>query len=513
MRTRATIAVSLFLTLLTPIVLGLLVPLVGASSHREAPLIANDPAADSTDFYMMRSADDDKTVTFIANYIPLQPRYGGPNFHHPSDDVLYEVKIDNDGDAAADIIYQFRFRSERRPSAVGGPAGDTYLYNDGPISSLNDPNLLFRQTYQVTRVDVGGGKHDSHSRSRTTVIANGQVVPAFIGKQSYCDGPADNDPKDPKPCDEATAKANYEAIAKSAIVSGSNGTKVFVGPRQEAFYVDLSKIFDLARLGTLGYGKPSNDTAEFNVTTLALQVPISQLTVNNDPVIGAWTTASRQRTQVIRKDNVRINSGPWVQVSRLGAPLVNEVVIGAKDKDKFNATEPKDDVANFAGYVVNPRIVKILNALYGLGLKETGRGDLVQAFVSGIPGVNRPKNLDAATLKGAGEMLRLNTAIPITPPDKRSDLGILGVLQGNLDAQGFPNGRRVTDDVVDAELSALTLKCNGVNESGVGATLFDASGNLACTGIVLGDGVDKSGLNFLSSFPFLPTPHSGTESD
>jgi hypothetical protein len=493
MKGRLYATLALTLTLLTPVVLGLLAPLVGASSHREAPLIARDPSADGTDFYMFRSPDKPDTVTFIANYIPLQPRYGGPNFHHPADEVRYAVKIDNNGDAEADIVYQFRFWSERRPSAVGGPAGDTYLYNDGPISSLQDGNLLYRQYYELTRTDINGKQHKS------TVVGQGQVVPAFIGKQSYCEG------IDPKPCTEATAKTNYEMISASAVSATSEGGQVFVGPRQEAFYVDLGKVFDLARLGTLGFGTPSNDTAEFNVTTLAIQTPISKLTADGDPVIGAWTTASRQSINIIGRDGQVKSRGPWMQISRLGSPLVNEVVIGAKDKDKFNASEPKNDVKNFGDYVVNPRIVKILNVLYGLGLKETGRGDLVQAFVSGIPGVNRP-----AKLTVAGEMLRLNTAIPVTDPAKRSDLGILGVLQGNLDAQGFPNGRRVTDDVTDAELSALTLKCNGVDE-GFGPTLFDANGQLACTGIVLGDGVDKSGLDFRASFPYLPTPHSGTE--
>jgi hypothetical protein len=309
-------------------------------------------------------------------------------------------------------------------------------------------------------------------------------------------------------CTEAQAKANYEGIvAGQAVIATGEGGQVYVGPRQESFYVDLSGVFDLAQFDK------TNDTTEFNVTSLAIQVPIAKLLnpANNDPVIGAWTKANRQQTQIIGSNNSRSYRGPFVQVSRLGSPLVNEVVIGAKDKDKFNASPPKDDVKNFGDYVVKPRLAKILNAIFGLNLNDGTqgklRGDLVQAFVTGIPGVNRSK-----TLTVGGEMLRLNTSVPVTPADMRNDLGVLGVLQGKLDAQGFPNGRRVTDDVVDAELSAITLNCNGKDE-GFGPGIIDANGNVACTGVVLSDGVDKSGLNFLPAFPYLPTPHSGSETD
>jgi Domain of unknown function (DUF4331) len=506
MRTRATLAIGLVLAMLTPLFAGLFAPLVGASSHREAPLIANDPAADGTDFYMFRSPDDpngQNTVTLLANYIPLQPRYGGPNFHHPADEVLYSIKIDNDGDAQADIVYQFRFMSRRFPLAQGQAAGDTYLYNSGSITALDDPNLLFRQYYTVTRIDVdkkwGARWEASHDGKRNTkVIASGQVMPAFVGKESYCPTGSAFPPN--PACTEAAAKTNYENIVKSAIYGTKEGGQVFVGPRTESFYVDLAKVFDLARLGSLGYGAPTNNTAEFNITSLAIKVPVKLLLnpKNNDPVIGGWTTSSRRATQIIGANNERRYSGPWRQVSRLGSPLVNEVVIGAKDKDKFNAVEPKDDVNNFGGYVVNPRLAAILNILYPgvLNAKQSGRGDLVQIFVSGIPGLTRSK-----TLTGPGEMLRLNTATPVTPADSRSDLGVVG-----NDPQGFPNGRRVTDDVTDIELTAVSWSsCSGPSE-GFGSTL-------PCTGVALGDGVGKDGLNFLPNFPYLPTPHSGTEAD
>jgi hypothetical protein len=511
MHKKATIAIGLVVAMLTPLLAGLFAPLVGASSHREAPLIANDPAADGTDFYMFRSPDKPDSVTLLANYIPLQARYGGPNFHHPADEVLYSVKIDNNGDAEADIVYQWFFRSERRGSVLGGGAGDTYLYNDGSITSLNDANLLFRQTYDLYRIDVDktkGQMWPDGTKGVRTLVAKGQVAPAFVGKESFCPGSAGSTfPPNPA-CTEDAAKANYEAIAASAIVNTSEGGKAFVGPRTESFYVDLAKVFDLARLGSLGYGAPSNNTAEFNITTLAIQVPISKLTKNGDPVIGGWTTASRQNTEIIRPGNVRARTGSFIQVSRLGMPLVNELVIGAKDKDKFNNSEPKDDVANFGGYVVNPRLAKILNALYapvfsgGNAILTANRGDLVQIFVTGIPGLTRSANLTRG-----GEMLRLNTSIaPATTPND------LGALAG--DTAGFPNGRRVTDDVVDVELTAvISNKCTGTDPV---PALQKFGPTLPCTnalGGFLGDGVGKDGLNFLTSFPYLPTPHSATEAD
>lgn len=509
MRKNAFVAFGLVVALIVPLAAGLLAPLVGASSHREAPLIANDPTADGTDLYAFRSPDDPSTITILANYIPLQARYGGPNFHHPADEVLYSIKIDNSGDAEADIVYQWRFRSQRIAGLF--PAGDTYLYNQGPITGLQSPNLLFRQYYDLYRIDVDktrGAWWPDGTRGTRTLIASGQVAPAFVGKQSYCGGgPADASPADPTPCDEATAKANYEAIAASAIKSTTDGGKVFVGPRQEGFFVDLSKVFDLARLATLGFGTPANDTAEFNVTTLALQAPIGRLAnpSGTDPVIGIWTTASRQNTTIIRPGNARQYTGNYVQVSRLGMPLVNEVVIGAKDKDKFNASEPKDDVTNFGGYVLNPRLAAILNVLYGVGALTQQRGDLVQIFVTGIPGLTRP-----AALTRGGEMLRLNTAVAVTAGP--NDFGVLGG-----DVQGFPNGRRPVDDVVDVELSAVIFNsCTGASE-GFGPTLpcNNALGSGSTIGR-LGDGVTATtpeAIPFLPSFPYLPTPHSATEAD
>ena len=498
--------VALVLALLTPIALGALAPLANASSHREAPLIANDPAADNTDFYMFRSPEDmttgQKTVTFLANYNPLQAPSGGPNFHHPADDVLHSINIDNDGDAEPDYIYQFRFRTETLGFG-GGKPGDTYLYNAGPINALDDPNLLVRTYYTVTRIVVDPAaevwQEDGIPGQRQEIGA-GQVAPAFVGRFSYC--------PDQNNCTSDIAKANYQRIAASAI-SGTadhvDGGRVWVGPRQEAFYVDLGKVFDLARLAPLNpaYGQPTNYTAGFNVTSIALKVPVANLinSANGDPVVGAWATASRRSMPVMDGDG---GPGPYRQVSRLGNPLVNEVVIGRADKDKFNASAPKDDVANFGGYVLQPRIVAILNLLYKLGLKETNRADLVQIFVTGIPTVTR-----SMTLTVGGEMLRLNTAVDPKAPSARNDLGVIGVLPngGGIDPQGFPNGRRPTDDVTDIELSALTLNCSG-NDEGFGPGIIGPNG-IACTGALVGDGVGRDGLDIGEVFPYLPTPLSG----
>ena len=331
-------------------------------------------------------------------------------------------------------------------------------------------------------------------------VGAGQVAPAFVGRFSYC--------PDQNNCTSDIAKANYQRIAASAIsgtADHTDGGRVWVGPRQEAFYVDLGKVFDLARLAPLNpaYGQPTNYTAGFNVTSIALKVPVANLinSANGDPVIGAWATASRRSMPVMGGDGA---PGPWRQVSRLGNPLVNEVVIGRADKDKFNATQPKDDVANFGGYVLQPRIVAILNLLYKLELKEMNRADLVQIFVTGIPTVTR-----SMTLTVGGEMLRLNSAVDPKAPSARNDLGVIGVLPngGGIDPQGFPNGRRPTDDVTDIALSALTLNCSGNNE-GFGPGIIGPNG-IACTGALVGDGVGRDGLDIGEVFPYLPTPLSG----
>ena len=441
--------------------LGLVAGSALASSHREAPLISEDPGADNTDVYAFVDPNEPDKVVLISNFIPLEEPAGGPNFHKFSDNVLYDINIDNDGDGKAEITYQFAFRTE-----IQNP--DTFLYNTGPITSLDDPDFNIRQSYRVIRRDRG---------VPTVLGSNLTTPPVNIGPRST---------------------PNYEALAAAAVHTLSDGTKVFAGQRDEAFPVDLGSVFDLlglrpfngAHLIPLAPGAGADGTSGFNVHTIALQVPISRL-VTDDPVIGVWSDARRPKVSVLqgggRKPKV---SGPFVQVSRLGMPLVNEVVIPLRFKDRWNSSQPKDD-GHFAPYVIDPEPAALIPVLFPnvfTCAPTVPRNDLVAIFATGIPGLNQPKNVTVA------EMIRLNTSIPPTPLGQRDRLGLLAT-PAQLD--GFPNGRRLEDDVVDIELRALA-----------GATpLGDCNGQSPNQD--LGDGVDGNDLPFLTEFPFMPTPHQG----
>jgi hypothetical protein len=460
-----------------------------ASSHREAPLISEDPSADSTDVYMFTSPDAANTVTLIANYIPLEEPSGGPNFHNFSPSVLYEIKIDNDGDAVEDIIYQFRFRT-----VVGN--GATFLYNTGPIANIDDPNFNVKQFYDVTRVDIA----NNGALTTTVISTNTKVPPARVGPRSVGDINA------------------YAAIAAQAIttvtptIAGTARThKLFAGPRDEGFFLDLGAIFDLINITRIANltADPNAQvavdyTAGFNVHSISIQVPIEALTSNGqlaanadaaNAVIGMWTTASRQKHTVLRRGANPDNHGGFIQVSRLGLPLINEVVIPLSDKDKFNRTEPKDDVANFAGFVVDPELSRALNALYGVTIPATPRNDMV-AVISFLPDpagtaiAGTGAGLTTQTLQPA-DVLRLNVA---TIPTAVTAGNRLGVIAG--DVGGFPNGRRLQDDVVD------------ILERVVGGGILVAGFNISPNNI-LNDGVIQNDVPFLSTFPFLGTPHEG----
>jgi hypothetical protein len=422
-----------------------------ASSHREAPAITEDPVADNTDVYAFVSPDNPDTVTLIANYVPLQEPAGGPNFHRFGDDVAYHINVDNNGDARPDRTYEFRFKTTTRNP-------DSFLYNTGPVTSLDDPDLNIRQTYSVTEI--------RHGR-RTAMAQNLPVAPANIGPRST---------------------PNYDQLAAAANVDLGAGVKSFAGPRDEGFYVDLGSVFDLAGLRPLNQAhaiklppQPGKDgTSGFNVHTIALQIPKARL-VEGDPVLGVWATANRRAVTVRTRTGDQFGSG-WVQVSRLGSPLVNEVVIPLGRKDRFNASEPKDD-AQFAGFVTNPELGRLIPQLYpGVQVPPAPRNDLVSAFLTGVDGLNKPANVKPA------EMLRLNTSIPPSANPNR-----LGVLAG--DNAGFPNGRRVGDDVVDIELRAV-------------AGVLDPKFNVAPNN-QLGDGVDGNDKPYLTTFPYLATPHQG----
>jgi Domain of unknown function (DUF4331) len=445
------------------------------SSHREAPEISKDPVADSTDVYAFVSPDHPDTVTLIANYIPLQLPSGGPNFYEFGDDVLYEIHIDNDGDGRADISYQFRFST-----IVRDPG--TFLYNTGPIGSLSDPNWNRVQTYDVAV--VAGG---SFSRLGSGL----PCPPCNIGPLSTPD---------------------YGGLAAAAVNQLGGGIRVFAGQRAEAFYVDLGSIFDLGNLrpfqalhappGLLKNMPGVNATNNLNVSSIAIQVPISSVTRSGHPTIGVWTTASRQRVTLWDADRgENVNSGPFRQVSRLGNPLVNEVLIPLGQKDYWNSLPPADD-KRFAGYVTQPGLAGLLPVLYPgvfpnlAKLVKSGapRADLEAILLTGIPSgiIKGFTNFTGTVL---ADMLRLNTSIP--PAAKPNILGVLG---GDL--AGYPNGRRVTDDVVTIELRAI---------AGLTYPLVAPSYKPDAAAGEITDGLTPSsvGASPLGQFPYLGVPYSG----
>ena len=444
------------------------------SSHREAPEISKDPVADSTDVYAFVSPDKSDTVTLIANYIPLESPAGGPNFYEFGDDVLYEIHIDNNGDGRADIAYQFRFQTTVRDP-------DTFLYNVGPIESLNSPNWNRVQTYSVS---VNGSSLGSGLAS----------PPCNIGPLSTPD---------------------YASLAAAAVHSLGGGISVFAGQRAEAFYVDLGAIFDLgdlrpfenlhAQYGLGAFSGPAagvNATNHLNVHSIAIQVPISAVTVKGHPTIGVWTTASRQRVTLWDADRgENVNSGPFRQVSRLGNPLINEVVIALGDKDRWNSLPPADD-KQFAHYVTQPGLAALLPVLYpGVfpnleALVKSGkpRADLEAILMTGIP-AGIIKGFTNFTGSVVADMLRLNTSI--APAKNPNMFGLLGG-----DPAGFPNGRRIADNVVAIELRAI---------AGVTYPLIDSKFKPDPAAGLLTDGLTAASVSAspLGQFPYLGVPYSG----
>ena len=431
-----------------------------ASSHREAPLISEDPAADITDVYAFVSPDNPDTVTLIGNFIPFEEPAGGPNFHRFGNDVLYSFKIDNDGDAVPNVTYEFRFRAQNRNP-------NTFLYNTGPIDSLTDPSWNRGQSYTVTEV---------RGATRTVLGTGLSTVPANVGPRSIPD---------------------YSALAEEGVHELSGGdVKVYAGPVDDPFFVDLGEIFDLAGLGPFlpahvipSAAEPGEDyVAGYNVHTIALQVPIEDLTAAGDPVIGVWATTHRRQHRTLpatgEYDGLPVQTGPWVQVARLGNPLVNEVVIPVGMKNRFNNSRPLGD-AQFAASVVDPELGQRLPNIYPGAFScfpTAPRNDLVTIFLTGIPGLNQPDTVRPS------EQLRLNTSIPPSGAPNR-----LGVLGGDL--AGFPNGRRLADDVTDIELRAVA-----------GATpLGDCDGESPNDD--LEDDVDTNDKAFQSEFPYVAEPN------
>lgn len=488
-----------------PVVVAATLSLVAsASSHREAPYIATQPKLDATDFYMFRSYETGRAdfVTIIANYQPLQDAYGGPNYFTMDQDGLYEIHIDQNGDAVEDLTFQFRFRNTLKDIAlpIGSKNVSIPLIQAGGISSVNPGTLNLRETYSI---DVVRGDRRLGTR--------GAVANAIDGSTVF-DKPADN--IGVKTFGSVAAYQTYASRHQYSItVPGCTGTgKVFVGQRQDPFAVNLGRIFDLINLNPLGaQDQNANTIADKNVTTIALELPIACVKAASSNIVGAWTTASQRQARLLNGAPTSghvtppKNGGAWTQVSRLGMPLVNEVVIGLKDKDKFNAAKPKDD-GQFADYVTNPTLPALINILFkdAVGLPNLAptnfpRTDLVAAFLTGVEGVNKPTGVVAS------EMLRLNLGLAPTPKATQSNLGVLG---GDL--AGFPNGRRPGDDVVDAALRvAMGVLCvaTGANDAlKVGCKASDAP----IGGAPLVDGALQSAAQFADTFPYLNTPLPGS---
>jgi hypothetical protein len=444
-------------------------PAARASSHREAPLISADPQADNTDVYFFLDPVDGGRVVMIGNWIPLEEPAGGPNFSHFGEDIRYEFNVDWDGDAIEDVVYRVTFhRNVRNP--------DTWLQNTGPVSSPTDPNLNVYYTYKVEKIL---GPSPNQSEASKTVLGQDLIeAPNNVGPKSFPNG-----------------YGKGSDIA-STVYTIDQDTKVFAGPRADGFYADLGMIFDLInfRPGTLpgNAGGGKNDLAGFNTHTIAISVPIYQLTKNHtvpamtsDPnaIISMWSSTWRLKNRVLSDTGDKpTDSGDWVQVSRLGQPLINEVVIPLGQKDLFNASYPSQD-AQFAASVLDPEVPKILKALFNIDSPPMPRNDLL-AVVLGVDGLTRRPG------EVISDQLRLNVAVFPTPPSLANRMGVLG---GDL--AGFPNGRRPYDDVVDIELQIL---------AGVLVPAFNHAPNNQ-----LGDGVDGPDKAFNPAFPWLATPNSG----
>jgi hypothetical protein len=488
---------------------------VQASSHREAPFITTHPKVDGTDFYMFNSYEPGRAgyVTLIANYQPFEDPQGGPNYYTMDPDGLYEIHVDNDGDGIEDLTFQFRFKVADSGLSVmaGGKSIPVPLSNIGPLSASSTAAQNVVETYTVTLV------RGDRRKGQAAAITNAATGSAIFSK------PFDNIGMKSIP-DYAAYASNF--IYAINIPGCSMPGRLFVGQRKDPFVVNLGETFDLVNIkypvqelappGVNARQLAPNSVAGYNVTSLALEVAASCLTKGSDPVIGGWTTASIRQTHVVNPQpqsgksvasvgpvaqptGATVEGGAWAQVSRLGMPLVNEVVIGLPDKDRFNASEPRND-GQFADYVTNPSLPVLLQVLFGAeGVRAPNvypRTDLVAAFLTGIKGLNQPANVTPA------EELRLNTSTAPTAVASQNDLGVLA---GDLG--GFPNGRRPVDDVVTIELRvAMGVLLSPFNGSASDPDpSSDASRQLHYT-----DGVEPNPADYLTVFPYVNTPLAGS---
>jgi Domain of unknown function (DUF4331) len=448
------------------------------SSHREAPRILKDPTADNTDVWAYTAPDAPGSLTVVANWIPLADPAGGPNFYPLDENARYYVKIDNTGDGYEDVAYRWKFKTRFRNP-------DSFLYAAPTVDSVNDPDVNLVQTY-----DLYKERYDKNRRlvGVKRIAHNAPVVPDNVGPKTM---------------------PNFAQVEAGGVTRLKGGGKTIVAPADDAFFVDLGAIFDgvnidkpgrpMIGLGNQGGGK--DDVAGYNTKSFVLQVPESEVTrdgkqvadmKSGNAVVGVWATTERKRGSVLASSAPRGSKrgkrshDRWVQVSRLGNPLINEVIIPIGKKDKFNATSPADDAKNFGKFALNPEPARILNALFNLGVKETNRTDIVQALLTGVPGLTQIGKNPAAA-----DTLKLNLGVPPAANPNR-----FGVLAG--DVAGFPNGRRLIDDVVDIELRVIA-----------GALLPADQGGKQ---IPLGDGVDQNDKPFRSQFPYVALANDGFNS-
>lgn len=404
-----------------------------ASSHREAPLISGTPQYDNTDVYAFVSPDKPDTTTVVANWIPMEEPAGGPNFYNFADDAQYDIRVDQDGDAQEDLIFRYTFRTKVKNEK-------TFLYNTGVVESLDDPDLNITQVYDIELIKL----RNRSVVSRTKLADDVWTAPSNVGKASMPD---------------------FKKLRDEAVYKTASGVTTYAGQADDPFFLDL-RVFDLLYGGDLS--EVGRDTLKgYNVNTIALQLPNEALTQSKDqPIVGIWSTTQRKGA-----------NGRFHQVSRLGMPLVNEVVNPIGDKDRFNASSPKDD-AQFLKNVTEPELPKLIEAIYKIKAPAEPRNDLVDVFLKGVEGLNQPPRVTPS------EQLRLNTSIRPTKKPKR-----LGVLDG--DNQGFPNGRRLTDDVIDIALQVV-------------------EGELVGSKNDLGDAVDKNDKKFGKTFPYVGLPTAGS---
>jgi hypothetical protein len=518
------------------------VSVVQASSHREAPFITTSPKVDGTDFYMFRSYETGRSdyVTLIANYVPLQSPYGGPNYFKLDPNALYEIHIDNNGDAKEDITFQFRVNNVLSNGGkgvelnVGGKQVAIALTQAGGISNLNDPNSNVNETFGLNIIRGDRRKGASQAVTKTAGGASFEKPVDYIGVKTQGDAVAY----------AAYAAKHIHSVKIPGCPAGKDAGKVFVGQRQEGFAVNLGPVFDLVNATAAQITNPALINAfaatsiqDSNVTSFAVEIHKDCLIAGAEPVIGGWTTASLRQGRLLSGapksgyQTTEKTGGAWTQVSRLGMPLVNELVIGLKDKDKFNGSKPSGD-GQFLDYVTNPTLPVLLGVVLansGTALAPTNlpRTDLATVFLTGITGVNKPATVTPS------EMLRLNTAIAPVPFAQQNRLGVAGEvlrvggvanLAQAVDLAGYPNGRRPKDDVVDISLVAVlgglcvingdgdALKLNSIpGVAGVTSLCKPSSVPLGATSAAVHDGVDQAVVPFLTTFPYLNTPVAGSK--